>query len=641
MLDATSGGVLWAKSYEESYELTEMMATNEYQNPTQRLPQGKVEGILELDTTMAITAQLKALTMKRSQQPVPATYHPNNRNHPNFSWSNNHGGTLSSDTKVNRGKREVKEQLKAITLRSGKVASPQNYQNEYSEIFLQKEGAPAPLPVSESEKFDKKADLKDGEAEKKKISTENTTRELNTGDKQVFLPPPYPKRLQKQKFDKQFAKFSEVFKKLHINIPFAEALEQMSSYAKFMKGILSWKLKLEELKTIALTEECNVMLQQKLPPKLKDPESFTISCTIGNLSFDKCLCDLGVSINLMPLSVFKKLGLPNPKPVNMSLQLADRSITYPRGVVEDVLVKVDKLIFPADFVILDFEEDKKISIILGRPFLATGNGLDVDVYVRRSYKFAYSDCIEMGLVASLPEPPDPNELYPRQSRRQGFTSESPILRLIVGTSSVVYSILYGLTAKKSQWLGAITSAAVIILDWNMGACLYAFQLLHTRVAALLVAGASRVFLICFGVHYWYLGHCVSYVVIAYMLLGDDVSRYLSVTRARATGFEKRMLRGGKQSSLRKALGALKDTTTVGLAILAKVHSGYKATNHEELPSKEKYIRGTLPLKSRDSLFTRSNMHGSTVPLKFQRKPKQSNTKRSLSVCAEYGKVDLP
>ncbi|XP_074341065.1 uncharacterized protein LOC141678620 isoform X2 [Apium graveolens] len=97
-----------------------------------------------------------------------------------------------------------------------------------------------------------------------------------------------------------------------------------------------------------------------------------------------------------------------------------------------------------------------------------------------------------------------------------------------------------------------------------------------------------------------------------------------------------MLRGGKQSSLRKALGALKDTTTVGLAILAKVHSGYKATNHEELPSKEKYIRGTLPLKSRDSLFTRSNMHGSTVPLKFQRKPKQSNTKRSLSVCAEYG-----
>ena len=152
----------------------------------------------------------------------------------------------------------------------------------------------------------------------------------------------------------------------------------MPSYAKFMKGILSRKLKLRELETVALTEECSAVLQHKLPPKLKDPGSFTIPCTIRQLSFDKCLCDLGVSINLMPLSIFKQLGLLEPKPTNMSLQLADWSITYPRGIVEDVLVKVDKLIFPADFVILDFEEDKKIPIILGRPFLATGQTL-IDV----------------------------------------------------------------------------------------------------------------------------------------------------------------------------------------------------------------------------------------------------------------------
>ncbi|XP_063949931.1 uncharacterized protein LOC135152767 [Daucus carota subsp. sativus] len=152
----------------------------------------------------------------------------------------------------------------------------------------------------------------------------------------------------------------------------------MPSYAKFMKGILSRKLKLEELETVALTKECSAVLQQKLPPKLKDPGSFTIPCSIGELSFTKCLCDLGASINLMPLSVFKKLGLPEPKPTNMSLQLADRSITYPRGIVEDVLVKVEKLIFPADFVILDFEEDIKIPIILGSPFLATGQTL-IDV----------------------------------------------------------------------------------------------------------------------------------------------------------------------------------------------------------------------------------------------------------------------
>ncbi|KAL8104388.1 hypothetical protein AgCh_028553 [Apium graveolens] len=258
------------------------------------------------------------------------------------------------------GKRKVKEQVKAITLRSGKVASPEKSQ------------------VSENEVVAKEEVLKDTEVEPRKKTIINTPPEGNTGENQVYHPPPFPKWLQKQKLDKQFAKFLEVFKKLHINIPFVEALEQIPSYAKFMKGIFSRKVKLDDLETISLREECSVVLQQKLPLKLKDPGSFTFPCTIGNLSFDKCICDLGASINLMPLSIFKKLGLPNPKPTYMSLQLVDRSITYLRGIVEDVLVKVDKLIFPADFVILDFEEDKKIPIILGRPFLATGRTL-IDV----------------------------------------------------------------------------------------------------------------------------------------------------------------------------------------------------------------------------------------------------------------------
>lgn len=185
----------------------------------------------------------------------------------------------------------------------------------------------------------------------------------------------YPQRLIKQKEDKQFSKFLEVFKKLQINIPFVEALEQMSGSAKFMKGILSRKRRLDEFETVALTKECSAVLQRKLPPKLKDPGSFTISCTIDKMSFSKCLCDLGESINLMPLSVFNQLGLPAPTPINISLQLADISVMYPRGIMEDVLVKMDRFIFPADFIILDYEEDKNISIILGRPFLATGKTL--------------------------------------------------------------------------------------------------------------------------------------------------------------------------------------------------------------------------------------------------------------------------
>ena len=127
-----------------------------------------------------------------------------------------------------------------------------------------------------------------------------------------------------------------------------------------------------------LTEESSAILQKKLPPKLKDPGSFTIPCTIGKSYFDRALCDLGASINLMPFSVFRKLGLGEVKLTTISLQLADRSIKYPRGVIEDVLVKIDKFIFPADFIVLDMDEDEKIPLILGRPFLAMGRTL-IDV----------------------------------------------------------------------------------------------------------------------------------------------------------------------------------------------------------------------------------------------------------------------
>ena len=159
---------------------------------------------------------------------------------------------------------------------------------------------------------------------------------------------------------------------MHINIPFADALEQMPNYVKFMKEVMSKKRKLEEYETMKLTKECSAILQRNLPQKVKDPRSFTIPHTIGNLNFEKALCGLGESINLMPLLVFQKLGLGEVKLTTISLQMADRSLTYPRGVIKDVLVKVDKFIFPVDFIVLDMEEDQEILIILGRPFLLLG-----------------------------------------------------------------------------------------------------------------------------------------------------------------------------------------------------------------------------------------------------------------------------
>lgn len=172
--------------------------------------------------------------------------------------------------------------------------------------------------------------------------------------------------------------FPQLLRKLHINIPFAEALFKMSGYTKFLKDIISKKRKLEDHETVILTEECSAIIQKKLPPKLKDPGSFTILCTIGEFYFDKALCDLGASINLMPLSAFRKLELGETKATMVTLQLADRSLAHPMGLIENILIKVDKFIFLVDFLILDMKEDKNIPLILGRPFLSTSRAL-IDV----------------------------------------------------------------------------------------------------------------------------------------------------------------------------------------------------------------------------------------------------------------------
>ncbi|XP_070018324.1 uncharacterized protein [Nicotiana sylvestris] len=115
-----------------------------------------------------------------------------------------------------------------------------------------------------------------------------------------------------------------------------------------------------------------------MDPKLEDPSAFTILCTIGSADFAKVLCDLGASINLMPYFVFKTLGIGQPRDTLMRLQMADRTMKRPLGIINDVLVWVDKFILPADFVILDYEFDYEVPIILGRPFLATWKAL---VYV--------------------------------------------------------------------------------------------------------------------------------------------------------------------------------------------------------------------------------------------------------------------
>ncbi|XP_006603485.1 uncharacterized protein [Glycine max] len=147
----------------------------------------------------------------------------------------------------------------------------------------------------------------------------------------------------------------------------------MSLYSKFLKDLMTKKGKYIHSDNIVVEGNCSAIIHRIFPPKYKDPRSVTIPCSIGVVLVGKALIDLGASINLMPPSMCRRIGELEILPTRMTLQLVDRSITKPYGVVEDVLVKVRQFIFPADFVIMDIEEDAKIPLILGRPFMLIAN----------------------------------------------------------------------------------------------------------------------------------------------------------------------------------------------------------------------------------------------------------------------------
>ena len=164
-----------------------------------------------------------------------------------------------------------------------------------------------------------------------------------------------------------------------MNIPLLDMIKQVPTYAKFLKDMCTVKKGLGIEKKAFLTEQVSAIIQSKTLVKYKDPGSPTISVNIGGTCIDKALLDLGASVNLLPYSVYNQLGLGELKPTNITLSLADRSVKIPKGIVEDVLVKVDKFYYPVDFAVLDTEPmasgPNHVPIILGRPFLATANAI--------------------------------------------------------------------------------------------------------------------------------------------------------------------------------------------------------------------------------------------------------------------------
>ena len=259
--------------------------------------------------------------------------------------------SFPSDTKKNPN------DCMAMQLRSGKELEKEKSEKD--------EGNKGEGSLRNAETLEKKRKLEQKEDEERsKKKAQNSMHAV-----------PFPQRLQQSKMEEQFARFLKTFQKLEISMPFTEVVAQMPLYAKFLKEILSKKRKIAEEGVVNLTATCSAVIQKKLPEKMKDPGSFTIPCTIGGIEIQKSLCDSGASINLMPLSVASRLSLGELTPTTVTLQMADRTMEKPEGVIEDVLVKVGNFVFPVDFIILDMEEDSQVPLLLGRPFLATGAAL--------------------------------------------------------------------------------------------------------------------------------------------------------------------------------------------------------------------------------------------------------------------------
>nr|XP_016442294.1 PREDICTED: uncharacterized protein LOC107767721 [Nicotiana tabacum] len=306
------------------------------------------------------------------------TYNPNWRNHPNFSWGGNKGNQKQywpqapqQQSSPPQAEQQVslEEMMKKLmtdqqALNQKLIADQQTFNQKLiadQQTFNQKYGWSAGLSRN-TEKF----------GAPRGPTCQSPKYQTNRGSS-------YIRRSSKEKEEYSLSRRTLVPKPVEGNKKDDKGPEpEVPKYARYLRDIVANKRRHAEFETVALTEECSAKVQSKLPPKLKDPGSFTIPLSLGKQEVGRALCDLGASINLMPSSLFKQLGLGLLRPTTITLQLADRSLVMPEGIIEDVLVRVGKFILPADFIILDYEAYEEVPIILGRPFLATG-GVIIDV----------------------------------------------------------------------------------------------------------------------------------------------------------------------------------------------------------------------------------------------------------------------
>ncbi|GKA08303.1 reverse transcriptase domain-containing protein [Tanacetum coccineum] len=349
--------------------------------------------------------QMKLDNFQRNQNDFQRSYNDSQKKQDDFQnmmlsfMQNYHSNTTSSSgTLPSQTVTNPREHVNAITTRSGKtcegpstplvptpvVSTPQKEPEQNPETSTDKVQKPSlestaqvPPPEEEESIF---IEIPKPKA-KKTVNVE--IQDLNSPRPNSYQSKlPYPERMKVRENDKpsaQHSRFLKMFKQLRLEIGLKDALVEMPKFNKWLSSLLRNKEKLEEIAIITINAKCSAIIMNKVPEKLEDPRKFLIPYALQELDKTSALADSGASINLLPHSIYKQLGLGALTPTRMTLELANRSITHPMGITEAVVVRVDGFTFLADFVVVNFVLDPRVLIILGRHFLRTAKAL-VDLY---------------------------------------------------------------------------------------------------------------------------------------------------------------------------------------------------------------------------------------------------------------------
>ncbi|XP_073026757.1 uncharacterized protein [Primulina eburnea] len=386
-VDAAAGGTIFAKSPAQAYDLLEQMTINSYQWPSERSGVKKTAGVYVVDPITSLTAQVSALTtqiaaMNKAGQPTSDVALVTAEEEPiveEAQYINNRGfGGY-------RGKPSFEDLVGTFVAESGKRMARTESRLDNLETHMASIGATLKILESQVGQITKQLASQPSGAVQNTV--DSNLREVNAifihheeigmieGEKKkVDCTPSREDKSTPSKGNRGKKGMSSDFDQCIDTslLPYPQRFLQLK--AEFQK-----KKSLEDLKTlktnIQSAEQEELASPRNLPKKMQDPGEFIVPCEIGGQSMKKAICDSGASINIMPSSLYEKLGLSRMKPTGLSLQMADRSIGTPLGIVEDVELRIDKLRLLADFVILDMGNSQNVRTILGRPFLATAGAI--------------------------------------------------------------------------------------------------------------------------------------------------------------------------------------------------------------------------------------------------------------------------